>query len=132
MKPGCRIYSQACPLFVPLVEEGWKEHRITSEIAGVYLDGLRGKIDALILACTHYPLIKDVISRTIGKEVDVIDSASEVAKDVDELLRSKSLQNISGHTGNTEFYVSDDPEIFKSRSGIFLGFEPLKVGRRIT
>lgn len=118
--PQVKVYSCACPLFVPLVEEGWLKEQITYQVAERYLSDLRGKkIDTLILGCTHYPLIKDVIKYVMGEGVALIDSAEAVVKEVKEILRRKGLESEGGDP-HYEFYVTDEPSQFKKLSRLFL------------
>lgn len=118
------VFEKACPLFVPLAEEGWTHHKATYEIAEEYLNELREKsIDTLVLGCTHYPILADVIQDVIGKNVKLIDSgiaSSEVVKD--ELQRF-GLETNSAIPGNAFFYVSDIPTTFKKVAELFLGKE---------
>ncbi|HEU5153428.1 MAG TPA: glutamate racemase, partial [Gemmatimonadales bacterium] len=80
LEPGARVEQVACPLFVPLVEEGWFEHPAAQLIAEEYLGSLRGVgVDALVLGCTHYPLLKPLLGRVMGSQVKLIDSAQETA-----------------------------------------------------
>ncbi len=125
MKKEVKIYSSACPLFVPLVEEGWVEHPVTYMVSDIYLSDLKGRIDSIILACTHYPLLKKVISSTLGDEIRVIDSAVEVAKSVKNKIRTEGLSQKK--MGESRFCVSDAPELFKERSSLFLEKKVKKV-----
>lgn len=121
--PQKKVYSVACPLFVALAEEGYIDKKATHLIAQEYLGPLiKKKVDTLVLGCTHYPLLKKVISKTMGKEVKLIDSAEEAAIEVKKALSQKGLlkrvnlktQN-SGKSGKTpfrRFYVSDVPDRF--------------------
>ena len=113
---GIRVISQACPLFVPLVEEGWIRHQITKKVAEIYLKKMGRKIDALILGCTHYPLLKNVIGRTLGKKVMLIDPAAVTAR----LIRDK-YPSEEKKKPVYRFYVSDDPEKFRRLGKKFLG-----------
>jgi glutamate racemase len=107
-----QVYGQACPLFVPLVEEGWVHKKVTSLIAAEYLSGMkRLGIDTLILGCTHYPLLKKIIGQVMGKKVKLVDSAQEAAREVQQILESKDLAVTKG-IGNCLFYVSDIPDKF--------------------
>src|SRR4030066_1906896 len=102
-----------CPLFVPLVEEGWTDGEITSLIAEKYLKEIKNKdIDTLVLGCTHYPLLKKVISKVMGETVSLIDSAVEVAKDVRTILETSGLNRKQGVSPPREFYVTDSPVRF--------------------
>jgi glutamate racemase len=119
------IFEKACPLFVPLAEEGWIHHEATYKIAEEYLSELREKeIDTLILGCTHYPLLSDVIQEVIGKGVKLIDSGVASAEVVKEELKKGNLLSNSKVKGKSEFYVSDIPAKFKEIAELFLG-EPI-------
>ena len=86
------VFGLPCPLFVPLVEEGWTDGEITTLIAEKYLNEMKNKnIDTLVLGCTHYPLLKKVISQVMGESISLIDSAVEVAKDVRKILEISGL-----------------------------------------
>lgn len=107
-----QVYGQACPLFVPLVEEGWVHKKVTSLITSEYLSGMkRLGIDTLILGCTHYPLLKKIIGQVMGKKVKLVDSAQEAAREVQQILESNDLAVTKG-IGNCLFYVSDIPDKF--------------------
>ncbi len=107
-----QVYGQACPLFVPLVEEGWIHKKVTSLIAAEYLSGMkRVGIDTLILGCTHYPLLKKIIGQVMGKKVKLVDSAEAAAREVQQILMQKKLAVTKG-VGNCLFYVSDIPDKF--------------------
>jgi len=107
------VYSQSCPLFVSLVEEGWINKPVTLTVAKEYLSGLkRDRIDTLILGCTHYPLIKNVISAVLGKNVVILDSAKATANEVQSLLDKTKLNSLKCNKVKYEFYVSDAPEKF--------------------
>jgi len=117
-----KIYQQACPLFVPLVESGWISTPITTLIIREYLKALKkAGIDTLILGCTHYPLLKGGIQKAMGKEVRLIDSASATAKSVAKLLKDKGLRNIGAKKARYSFFVSDSPEKFQKLGQQFLG-----------
>ncbi len=110
--PKCRVYSQACPLLVPLVEEGWLERRETKMIVKKYLHPLRDKqIDTLILGCTHYPLLKSTIAPRIGRRVHIIDSSVEVALHLKKILETDELLRTTLYAPDTpsRFFVSDIP-----------------------
>jgi glutamate racemase len=103
----------ACSLFVPIVEEGWIEGEIATMIAERYLKDIKDKgIDTLVLGCTHYPLLKGVISRVMGEEVILIDSAVEVAKEIKEILNAADSKRGQQGKPLREFYVTDSPERF--------------------
>lgn len=107
--PNARVYSAACPLLVPLVEEGWLRKPETRMIVKKYLHPLKVRqIDTLILGCTHYPVLKPIIQQKIGKRVRVISSSTAVAAEIREFLSSSPLIDRQfSKTGQTGFYVSD-------------------------
>src|SRR5256714_6483597 len=99
LRPDARVHGQACPLFVPLVEEGWVEHPAAELIAREYLEPLRrAQVDVLVLGCTHYPLLKPLLGRGMGPDVTLVDSAEETATAVArELERLNLLPNAAAH-----------------------------------
>ncbi len=121
-KLSAMVFQKACPLFVPLVEEGWVEEEVTYKIAEIYLSELREKeIDTLILGCTHYPLLKEVIQKTIGSNVYLVDSAVETAGEVRRILERERMMRISGRERYIKFFVTDNPEKFSIMGKRFLG-----------
>jgi len=117
-----KVFSQACPLLVPLVEEGWLNEPETSQIAERYLSYLKNKhIDTLILGCTHYPLLRKLVSRIMGDEVSLVDTAQATAKAVVKSLREENLLREGSHKGVSRFFVSDDPDKFLELGRRFLG-----------
>ena len=124
IEPKIKVYEKACPLFVPLAEEGWINHKATYEIAEEYLKELRDlNIDTLVLGCTHYPILTDVIQEVIGKNVKLIDSGIASAEVVSQELDRIGLHTNKYSQGNQEFYVSDIPVKFKEVAELFLGKE---------
>ena len=123
LDPTVKVYSGACPLFVPFVEEGWLEGEIVSKLARVYLAQLRSfGVDTLILGCTHYPLLSSVIQKTIGAKVKLVNSAEETAKEAKDLLaKLKISSRKKKNLQETRFYVSDEPEQFRVLGERFLG-----------
>lgn len=120
--PDIDVFSVPCPLFVPLVEEGWTDGQITEMIADRYLADMREKdIDTLVLGCTHYPLLKRVLSKVMGDGVTLIDSAIETAYEISTILVAQGLMNIPGQKVRHEFYVTDSPQKFLSVGERFLG-----------
>lgn len=115
INPEARVFSQACPLLVPLVEEGWIKRPETTMIVKKYLQPLKTRqIDTLILGCTHYPLLKETISRKIGKRAAIIDSGSAVSGAiVNFLAENKEIADALPHNGQIDFYVSDVTEQFE-------------------
>ncbi len=122
LDPTIKVIAKSCPLFVPLVEEGWLNEDVTFQIAEKYLAPLKkAQIDVLILGCTHYPLLKSVIRKVIGKGVALIDSAEQVAIDVGRILKEENLGTTKRQRPKHLFYVSDEPEIFARVGEKFLG-----------
>jgi glutamate racemase len=116
------IFSQACPLFVPLAEEGETDSVIAHQVAEKYLARLRAEqIDTLVLGCTHYPLLKTVIAETIGSGVSLIDSGAATAAEIEAMLRAQELLNPQAATGWSEFYVTDAAQRFHRIAERFLG-----------
>jgi len=120
-----KVFTMACPLFVPFVEEGWLNGKVVLEVAKSYLLPFKkARADTVILGCTHYPLLKPVIQEVLGKAVTLIDSAQQVAIEVKKILAAEGQLN-SAHKVNHQFYVSDNPEWFSGLAKRFLG-KPLK------
>jgi glutamate racemase len=134
INPDIDITGQSCPLFVPLVEEGWIDDEITLSIAERYLAPLkRTGIDTLVLGCTHYPLLKKTIQKVMGDGVVLIDSAEETALEVKEMLAHPGLIT-SAKDNNTQvavpvrrYFVTDVPLRFEDQGSRFLGEKILKV-----
>ena len=117
-----RVFGQACPLFVPLAEEGWVTKRSTYLIAEEYLAPLANHgIDTLILGCTHYPLLKPIISEIMGPTIVLIDSAEQTARELLSLLRERNMLNDGGARPEHSYYVSDVPRRFQEVAERFLG-----------
>ena len=117
-----KVFSLACPLFVPLTEEGYMEKEATYLIAQDYLKTLIDlDIDTLVLGCTHYPLLKKVIGKVMGEKVRLVDSAEETAREVAEALAQKKLLRSPGSEPTVKFYVSDVPDRFSQVVKQFLG-----------
>ncbi len=130
LDPDVEVYTRPCPLFVPLVEEGWVENEVARLTVAAYLGSLkRSGIDTLILGCTHYPLLKNVIAAFLGDGVRLVDSAEETARVVKATLLSKDLVRhyIPGDaqgdssSGESSFFVTDVPDQFVKVGARFLG-----------
>lgn len=107
LDPRAKVKAMACPLFVPLAEEGWVDTPVTELAAHTYLDGFVGDgIDVLVLGCTHYPLLADVIGRVVGPSVSLVDSAVETASEVKRALAAANMLN-EGTDGGFSIYLSD-------------------------
>ncbi|MBI4323144.1 MAG: glutamate racemase [Candidatus Omnitrophica bacterium] len=116
------VFSQSCPLFVPLVESGWLNGAISAQIARTYLAPLkRHRIDALILGCTHYPLLAPVIQRALGPSVTLVDSATQTAAEVKGLLAWHEWLQGSRQRPRYRFFVTDEPDHFARLGQQFLG-----------
>lgn len=125
-----KVFTQACPLFVPLVEEGWLDSPVTEEIARIYLTSLLlKKIDCLILGCTHYPLIKTTISKVIDGQIRIVDSAIETAGEVRRVMQHQGLLNDNPSVTSQLFYVSDFPQKFEEVAQRLLGCPLVNVRR---
>ncbi len=122
LDPKIATRTAACPLFVPLAEEGWTDDDVTRAIARRYLAGFKGTgIDALVLGCTHYPLLKGAIARVMGTKVKLIDSAAATAEETKAALADKNLLNRGKAAGTHLFYATDSPERFVSVGRRFFG-----------
>jgi glutamate racemase len=122
VKPDARVEQRACPLFVPLVEEGWFEHPAAELIAREYLTPLNAVgVDALVLGCTHYPLLKPLLERVMGPGVRLIDSGQETAAVVAATLENQGLVAPAGGEPFHRFAVSDDEARFLQVGSRFVG-----------
>lgn len=120
-KPNAQIVVKDCPLFVPLVEEGWLNHKVTKLTAGEYLLPLKEQgIDTLVLGCTHYPVLKGVISEVLGADIKLIDSAEVISEKVYSILKSLGWLSRLNNDCEDEFYVTDFPDRFRKVGEIFL------------
>jgi glutamate racemase len=120
--PEISVLSKACPLFVPLAEEGWTENEIARLTARSYLEELsQAGVDTLVLGCTHYPLLKKTIAEAVGEQVTLVDSAEETAHTVARILAEKKLLRPQAEKGNHHYYVTDVPAGFITVGNRFLG-----------
>jgi glutamate racemase len=118
-KPQAKVLQKACPLFVPLIEEGWAAHPVTRSVAEEYLAELRaGELESLILGCTHYPLIASLLADLMGPGVRLVDSGAEAARAVEELLAARGA--LGGGPATHRFFLSDEPRYFRSVAESFL------------
>ena len=122
-----KVFEKACPLFVPLVEEGWLHDDITLQVASRYLEELKEKdIDTLIMGCTHYPLIRSTIRKVMGDKVNLVNPAYETAIELKNLLERENLANkcdVDSPSSMYRFYVSDAEEKFKLFANSILPFD---------
>lgn len=129
------VIQTPCPLFVPLAEENWTNEPETFSIAEKYLKKIvEARVDALVLGCTHYPILREVIQQTVGENVTLIDSGEACAEEVEKLLIEKDLANPNKVTGERllcddldHFYVTDAAERFARVAERFLGSQPSKL-----
>ena len=120
--PNASVTAQACALFAPLVEEGWLDSEVTRAVARNYLAPIvSAEVDTLVLSCTHYPLMKTVIGNVVGREVRLIDSAYETARETGQVLRAKGLEMDTPDSARYRFIASDAPDTFLALGQTFLG-----------
>ena len=121
--PKSEITAIACPLFVPLVEEGFLNHPLTELVVQEYLGPLKSmEIDTILLGCTHYPLLQPAIQKHQGDKVVLVDPANACAKKTQTLLRELGLENQEKSQPLYQFYVSDDPDKFRMHGKTFLNY----------
>ena len=114
IKPNIEVIAKPCPLFVPIVEEGLVDHEIAKVAARYYLeDMVKTGIESLVLGCTHYPLLKNVISETVGENIKIVDASMHIHKEVSSILMQLNLQNNSYDVPYRKYFVSSDAEKFK-------------------
>lgn len=124
--PKVAVIAKACPLFVPLVEEGFKKHHVTDEIIDYYLNSFKKMdIDALILGCTHYPLLRSKIREYVGNQITLVNPAYETAMDLKALLEKNDMVNpdVEGDHGSYSFFVSDAADKFKQFANSILPYD---------
>jgi glutamate racemase len=120
-RSGLEIISRACPLFVPLAEEGWLDHPVTRQVAEEYLMELRAsRVDTLVLGCTHYPILRPVIEAVMGSKA-YVDSGEAVADEIASLLEERGLRRTSDQPPSEQFYVTDSAIRFRRVAELFLG-----------
>jgi glutamate racemase len=118
---GIQVKEKACPLFVPLVEEGWVDHPVTEQVAHIYIDEIfpngAGGADVLLLGCTHYPLLRPLLRRVVPAEVQIVDSAESTAGEVAKCVKNPGNRT----TGTLRCFATDSVEKFRRLGGRFLG-----------
>lgn len=126
--PNASVFPIACPLLVPLIEEQFLSHAATRLIVQEYLQPLKQVgIDTLLLGCTHYPLLRDLIQQEMGPHVTIVDSAKTCVDAVHQLLQKHGLQSSTKSAPDYQYFVSEDPESFHLKACHFLGNEIPKV-----
>ena len=124
---NCKIYEIPCPLFVPLIEEGWSNRLVAKEVAEIYLrDFINSNIDTLILGCTHYPIMANTIQSVLSNNIQLVYSGETVGHKLLEFLKKNNCENSSGST-SVKFFVSDFPQKFDKLGSGFLGRELISV-----
>lgn len=126
--PNVQVFGKACPLFVPLVEEGLIDDPVTYEMARRYISVLMEKdIDTLVLGCTHYPLLRNTIRKVVGDDINLVNPAYETAKSLAKVLMAHGLNNDSSPKNNHKFYVSDGADKFKKFANTILPCEVMET-----
>lgn len=126
LNPKVKVYSKACTLFVPLVEEGWNNNEVAFMVANIYLkELLNSNISTLILGCTHYPLLYKCIRNIVGKNINIIDPADATSKKTKKFLTKNNMLNKKKVSGinKYEFYVSGDTHKFNNLCNKFIGYQ---------
>lgn len=122
------VYGKACPLFVPLVEEGWIDDPVTEEVVRRYMDSLlTEKVDTIVLGCTHYPLLKRTIGKVVGEEIRLVNPAHETACELRTILEEKKLCRGENEAVHHRFYVSDGAEKFRDFANSILPCEIIET-----
>lgn len=125
--PQVQVFGKACPLFVPLVEEGWIDDPVTYEVVSRYISEFRPyDIDTLVMGCTHYPLLRNIIQKVVGEKVNLVNPALETAKSLKELLKEQGILNEVGMPEH-HFYVSDGAEKFRQFANSILPCEVVET-----
>lgn len=135
INPNASVIGKACPLFVPIVEEGMLHHAITDKVARMYLEPLKDTgIDTLVMGCTHYPLIRSTIAKVMGEAVTLVNPAYETALELKSLLHKEGIANVCEVDSPTlmyRFYVSDSADQFKGFANSILPFD-IKTTQKIS
>jgi glutamate racemase len=129
---GIEVVSEACPMLVPLIEEGWLDDAVTDQVVRRYLEKIaRSGIDTLVLGCTHYPLLKDAIRKFVGDEIQLVDSAQNCAIAVEKLLAEHDLAAPDSHLGRLRVALTDKPGQFLRVAEEALGLQVGEVELRM-
>lgn len=128
IKENINIFSTPCPLFVPIVEEGWSEKEASYMIASEYLDSIKkSEVDTLVMGCTHYPLLNNVVQKIMGEDVLLVNPAKETAVELKNVLESLKSTNPKKEIGEYNFYVSDNSKRFVKVGENFLNKKIEKI-----
>jgi len=123
LDPEIEVLAKSCPLFVPIVEEGLENDKVALLMAEKYLDAFQHSgIDSLVMGCTHYPILEPVIKKVISKDINIINTGRETAREVKHTLETQAIINDAGK-GECEYFVTDSPDTFKEIGSRFLGEE---------
>lgn len=126
--PEAEIFAYPCPLFVPIVEEGWANTKVSYMVAEEYLKPLKdSNIDSLVMGCTHYPLLTKVVDDVLEHKVKLINPARETALELKNILIEKGIENSQETVAQYEYYVSDNPDKFKKVGGNFLEHDIINI-----
>lgn len=126
LNPNIKVTANSCTMFVPLVEEGWYSDNdvVVLETVKRYLKPIiDSNCDTLVLGCTHYPVLSDAISKTVGRNVKLINAGTATANAVKNFLTENNIQNDNKNSGKYKFFVSDKPDTFKNLASVLLGKE---------
>lgn len=130
LMPDLSILSKACPLFVPLVEQGMVEGEIVDKVVELYLSTLKSEaIDTLLLGCTHFPLLDGAITKFLGQQIEVLSCAPPIAAAVKQILHDRSLLRKQSGAGSDSYYVTDEVNRFKYLAKLFLAAESVEAIR---
>ena len=122
LNSDCSVIEIACPLFVPLIEEGWSDTQVAREVAHTYLETFQNtEMDTLILGCTHYPIMANTIRGEINNHVQLVNSGETIGRNLALFLEKNNCKNYSVTPGKTQFYVTDFPQKFDELGSLFLG-----------
>lgn len=121
LNPEIQVISKACPMFVPVVENGYSDSEVAEILANEYLDEMiKDNVDTIILGCTHYPLLKNTIQKIVGSDIILIDSGAAAAFEAKRIMSEQNLMSDRTKQGNTSYYVSDSVHGFEELGSLFL------------
>lgn len=127
---GASIVNKACPLLAPMAEEGWIDNEIAKLTIHEYLKEIKNEnIQALILGCTHYPLFKKIIEKELEKKIDIINTGEIVARDLEDFIKSKRIENTKENNSNTEIYLTDTECNFLNVAKTLLEDENISINK---
>ncbi len=122
LNANLEIFEKACPLFVPIIEEGWSNTAVAEQIAQTYLEQLnQHDIDTLVLGCTHYPIIEQTINKIFSNKIVFVESGDAIADTIFQFMKTKQIVNMNSSPGKTRYFVTDYPQKFDDLGSQFLG-----------